>query len=225
MYNRQNPKTRIFVEGFVKNYITVEPGVKIKIQGYYGDKIEKELTIASIEENPLKITDITSTIEDKITCQLKKKDEKTYSLKLKTLPSGIKEDFRGKLTLKTNSNNKPALELFVSGKLLKEVKASPQYLYFGIINTSEEIDPKSLTRIVILSSVRKGNLDVKKIESKLDWISTEIDTEKKGETHQVVITLEKDKLPKGKFRERLTVHAEYNKRPVKYIVIIEGNVI
>jgi hypothetical protein len=109
--------------------------------------------------------------------------------------------------------------------LLKEVNVSPQYLYFGVIDSSKkEIDPKSLTRTVILTSVRKGTLDVKKIESKLDWISTKIVTEKKGETHQAVINLEKDKLPKGKFRERLAIHAEYNKRPVKGIIIIEGNV-
>jgi hypothetical protein len=85
----QNPKTRIFVEGFVKNYITADPSIKIKLQGYYGDKIEKDVTLTSIEEEPLKISDVISTIEDKITCQLEKKDEKTYSVKLNTAPGVI----------------------------------------------------------------------------------------------------------------------------------------
>ena len=36
------------------------------LKGYAGDKIKVKLTITSLEEQPLKITDITSTIKDKI---------------------------------------------------------------------------------------------------------------------------------------------------------------
>ena len=41
------------------------------LKGYAGDKIKKKLTITSLDEQPLKIMDITSTIEDKIKYKLK----------------------------------------------------------------------------------------------------------------------------------------------------------
>lgn len=196
------------------------------MQGYYGDKIKKKLTVTSLEEQPFKITDITTDIKDNIKYKLKTiKKEKEYSLEIKTR-SGIKEPFRGKLVLKTNIQNKPEIDLLVMGKLHNEVKVAPQYLYFGIIDTSKEvIDPKSLKRTVMLSRIREGTLSMKKIEPSLNWFTTEIETHKEGEKYSVAITLIKDNLPKGKFREKVTIHTEYNKRLEKSTIVIEGKVI
>jgi len=166
----------------------VEPSNRVILQGYYGDKIKKKVAITSLEEQPLKITDITTDIEDRIKYKLKtKKKGKEYSLEIKTR-SGIKESFQGKVVLKTNIQKKPELKLLVIGKLQKDLKVSPQYLYFGIIDTSKEvIDPKSLKRTIIVSRVRKGGLSIEKIEYSTNWITTEIETHKKREKYSVVI--------------------------------------
>jgi len=71
------------------------------LKGYAGDKIKMKLTITSLEEQPLKITNITSTVDDKIKYKLKNIQKgKEYSLEIKTR-SGIKESFTGKLVLRT----------------------------------------------------------------------------------------------------------------------------
>ena len=222
----QKPTTKISISGLIKQFISVEPNTRVLLQGYYGDKIVKKVTITSPEERPLKITGITTDIEDKIKYMLKTiEKEKEYSLEIKTR-SGIKESFRGKVVLKTNTKEKPEIELFVTGKLQKEAKVSPQYLYFGIIDTSKEvIDPKSLKRTVMVSRVREGGLSIKKIEPSSNWITTEIETHNKGEKYSVVITLDKDKLAKGKFREKVTIHTEYNKKSETATIIIDGKVI
>jgi len=208
----------------VKLYFFVEPSFRVRLQGKYGDKIKKGVTISSLVGQSFEITDITTNIEDKIKYKLKTIQKgKKYSLEIKTL-SGIKEPFQGKVVLKTNSQKKPEIELFVTGILQKEIKVSPEYLYFGIIDTSKEtIDPKNLERTVMINRIGGDSLTIDKIEPSAHWITSK--TEAKGEKHSVVITLDKDKLPKGKFREKVTIHTKYNKKFESAIVIIEGKVI
>jgi len=182
------------------------------------------VTITSHEKQPLFITETTSTLKDQIQYELTTIEKgKAYGLEIKTL-SGIKESFRGKIILKTNSQKKPLIELAVISRLLKDVTIAPQYLYFGIINTNDTIEPKSLQRKVTVRRVRGSGLTIEKIEPSADWISTEIETDKKGENYTIVITLDKDKLPKGKLRESITVNAKYNKTSETVNVIIEARV-
>lgn len=220
----QNPKTKISITGFVKQYISIEPSIQIILQGYAGDKITKKVTVTSHEEQPLEITEISSTLKNQIQYELTTIEKgKAYGLEVKTL-SGIKEPFQGKVILKTSSQKKPVIELAVISRLLKEVRMAPQYLYFGIINTSDTIEPMSLQRKVTVSSVRGSGLTIEKVEPSADWISTEIETDKKGENYTIVITLDKDKLPKGKLRENITVTAKYNKTSETVNIIIEARV-
>jgi hypothetical protein len=221
----QNPKTAISISGLIKLYFLIDPSFQVILQGYHGDKITKEVTITSLVGQPFEITDIKTDIKDKIIYKLKtiQKDEK-YRLKIKTR-SGIKEPFHGKIVLKTNSQKQPEIELFVTGMLQKEVSVSPEFLYFGIINTSKEIiDQKSLERTVIINNIKGDALTIEKIEPSSNWISTKTEANGKKQ-YSVVITLDKDKLPKGKFREKVTIHTKNNKNFEPAIVIIEGNVI
>ena len=216
------PKTQISINGSVKPYISIEPHFRIFLRGFAGEDISQKVTITSFEEQPLIITDLTSTIEDKIKHELTPIEEgKVYSLEIKT-HSGLKESFEGKVVLKTNSQKKPELELHVIAKLNSEVRVAPQYVYFGIIDTSKKnIDPQSLKRNVIVSKVRGTGLSIEKIESSQDWIKTEIKTERKGEKYSVVITLVKDKLPPGTWNEKITMHTKYDSISEKATVIVE----
>ena len=128
--------------------------------------------------------------------------------------------------MKTNSQKKPQLDIFVMGKVQSEVKVAPQFVYFGIIDTSKkEINANSLKRAVIVNKVRGDDLVIDKVEPSSNWITTEMETNQKGERYTVFITLDKNKLPKGKFREKVKIHTKHNKIPELAIVIIEGKVI
>jgi len=87
------------------------------------------MTISSLEEQPFKITDITSTVEDQIKYNLKTiENGKAYSLEVKTR-SGMTESFRGKVMLKTNSEKIPTLSIVVIGKVVSEVQVVPQFIF------------------------------------------------------------------------------------------------
>ncbi len=196
------------------------------LKGYAGDKIKIKLTITSLEEQPFKITDITSTIEDKIKYKLKTMEkEKVYSLEIKT-HSGIKESFQGKVVLKTNSLKKPQLDIFVMGKVQSEIKVAPNFVYFGIINTSKEvIDLNSLKREVMVSNARGDGLTIGKIEPSAGWITAEVENNQKGEKYSIIIKLDKNRLPKGKFQEKIKIHTKHKKTSEVADVIIGGKVI
>ena len=195
------------------------------LKGYAGDKIKKKLTITSLDEQPLKITDVTSTIEDKIKYKLKTKEKgKVYSLEIKTR-SGLKESFGGKVVIKTNSPKKPQLDISVVGKVQSQIKA-PNLVFFGIIDTSKEvIDPNSLKRTIMVSSARGDGLSMKNIEPSADWITAEVETKKKGEKYSIFIKLDKNRLPKGKFKEKIKIGTKYKKTSEIADVIIVGKII
>jgi hypothetical protein len=197
----QNPKTRISIAASIKPYINVEPGHQIRLQGSPGDKVSKKVTITSFEKQPFKIIGITSTIEDKISYELNTIEEgKIYSLEIKT-PAGLQGPFDGKVELQTNSKKKPSLVLHVKATMSKEVRVAPQYLFFGIIDTDKAvINSESLTRKVQISKVKGNDLTIEKIEPSTDWITTKIETNEKGEQYTIIVTLNKEKLPKGKLK-------------------------
>ena len=98
-----NPQIKIYLSGTIKQIISIEPSFRLRFKGYAGDKISKTVTITSHEEQPLKITEITSDVSDQIQYELKTLQEgKKYSLDIKTI-TGIKETFQGKIVLVTNS--------------------------------------------------------------------------------------------------------------------------
>jgi hypothetical protein len=196
------------------------------IKGYEGDKIKKKLTITSLEEHPFKITDITSTVEDKIKYKLKTVEKgKAYSLEIKTR-KGMKESFQGKVVLKTNSQKKPQLDISIIARVKSEVMIAPQFVYFGVIDTSREgMDPNNLKRAVMVSSVRGDGLSIEKIKPSAGWITAEVENNQKGEKYSIIIKLGKNKLPKGKFKEKIKIHTKYKKTSEVADVIIEGRVI
>ena len=127
--------------------------------------------------------------------------------------------------LKTSSLRKPEVGIVVSGSMKNVVKVAPAYLYFGIINSSmKAINPQSLKRTAMIERLSGDDLTIRKVETNKDWITTETETIEKGKKHTIVITLDKDKLPKGEFREKVAVHTEYSKKSEVVTIIIEGKV-
>lgn len=194
--------------------------------GYHGDNAEQKLVITSLTDEPFTITDVSSSIEDKIEYDLKtEKEEKEYSLEIKTR-SGIEEPFRGNIMLTTTSQKKPKITITVMASVKKEIRVAPEYLYFGIIDTSKkDLDEKSLQRTTVISQMRTDDLTVKNIETSKDWIKTDLDTNQEGKQFTVTISLDKDKLPQGKFREIVSIHTQSAEKSEVAKIIVEGKVL
>lgn len=202
------------------------PSHRVSLTGYYGDNAEQKLVITSLTDEPFSITDVSSSIEDKIQYDLTtEKEEKEYSLEIKTR-SGIEESFRGSITLTTTSQKKPKITITVMASVKKEIRVAPEYLYFGIIDTSKkDLDEKSLQRTTVISQMRKDNLAIKNIETSKDWIKTALVTNQEGKQFTVTISLDKNKLPQGKFREIVTLHTQSEEKSEVTKIIVEGKVL
>ncbi len=196
------------------------------LQGYYGDTVTQNITISSLEEQPLKIKDVQSTIDDIITYELATvKEGKEFTVAIKT-KAGIKESFRGELLLKTSSQKKPELKLSIMGRVKKEVKVSPPFLHFGTIDTTKEaITPGSLEKTVLISTVSGTDLIIEKIEANADWVMAGAKTGEQGATHTIVITLDKKNLPKGPFKEKIKIHTKHGEKAEVVDVILEGRIL
>lgn len=221
----QQPTVRITIGGVIKPFISVQPTPRVIFSGYYGDTMEEKLLITSRIDEPFAITEVSSTIDDKIEYTLKnEKKDKEYSLGIKTR-GGIQETFRGKIVLKTTSQKKPEILVTVMATLKKEVKVSPEYLYFGIIDTSKgKIDESRLKRTAVISQLQSEDLTVKNIETSKEWITAEANAEQEGKQYTITVNLNKDKLPKGKFRETVSVHTQCREKADIATIIVEGKV-
>ncbi len=198
---------------------------KYNSRGFAGDTPANKVTITSEEEQPLEILETSSTLDDTIAYKLTTVEQgKSYSLEI-TTPSGLKESFRGQIRLKTNSQKKPNIELTVIGLVQKEITASPQYLYFGVIDTStKSSDPKRFTRTVQVSRARGNAFTIEKVESNQDLIKTDIVPGTNGENYSLVITLIADNLQQGILKEEVKVHTKYTTTSEIITVFVEAKI-
>ena len=191
--------------------------------GFEGDKLSHEVTIETMQEEPLEITEVSSDVDEKITYELKtvEKDKK-YTLEVKNRSTD--EGFiRGNITLKTSSKKKPLISLPLYIKLQKELVVKPEALAFGTIDTGAAgALEKRLTKKVMVKKNRGEDLTIKKIEPSADWIMTETVTNREGKQYRVVITLDKDKLPKGPFEEKVEIKTNSQKEPL--VVTLKGDI-
>ena len=220
----ENPKTRISLACVVKQYISVSTGKQITLEGFEGDEMRKQVTISSIEGHPFEITGITCDNEKDIGYTLKTvKEKKEYSLEIsnRTFESG---SFHGRITLETSSEKKPKIMLLVAGSLKKETVIRPENISFGKINTTtENFKKRKLKKRIKVTDTRGEGFIIEKLEPTSNWIIAETVDLKQPRQHVIVISLDKDKLKKGRFKEKVNVYTNYKKNPL--VIEVKGEVI
>jgi hypothetical protein len=215
---------RISLSCKVKQYIRVLPNNRVNLMGFEGEKLKQTVIITSFEEQPLEITDITSTVDDKIDYKLKtKKKGEEYVIEVKNR-SKEADSFTGKMIVKTNSQKKPHIVLSVSGRMKTKVAVRPEIFTFGTIDTHREnFESLVFKRRVMLMDAKGEGFTVKKVKTSSKWIKAELESKKERDRYAVQITLDKDKLPKGKLEEEVRIYTSYQRKPL--VVNIRGNVI
>lgn len=224
----KQPSLSIRLKGEVKEYISVKPSSRVYLTGFDGDILSKRLKIINHQDSPLNITHIESDIDDKINYELKPIVEgKEYQLIVKTRAE-LKGKNGGKITLTTNSEKKPKIEIRVSINLRDELIISPSTLHFGNIPIATKPDKLPtklrLTKHIMVSKERGDPVKIEKLKSSSDIIHTKIETKEEGKKYFIIVTLDEDKLKKGLIKETLEIHTNYKKRPV-FKINVNGKVI
>lgn len=220
----KKPTARISLTCFVKQYVSIKPSDRINMVGFEGDKLSQQVTIEATEEGSLEITDVSSNVDEKIEYELKAVEKgKKYTLEVKN--KSTEEGFiRGNINLKTSSSKKPLISLPLYVKLQKELDVKPNSLAFGKINISGDDDvQKRLTKRVMVKKNRGEDLAIKKIKPSADWIMTETETNQEGKQYRIIITLDKGKMSKGPFDEKIEIKTNSQKEPL--VVTLKGEAI
>jgi hypothetical protein len=215
----QHPSYTIKLKGTIKSYITVQPSPRAYLTGFEGDTLSQNLKISTNETAPFTITNITSTLDDKITYEIKPLlEEKAYELIINT-----REDLQGrsigKITLTTSSKKKPKLDIPVRINFKNELTISPSTLFFGTIAVTPQTEESLFTKHIRVRKERGESLAIEKIIPSSDFIQTHIETTEEGKRYSITVTLEKDKLHKGVIKETLEIYTNYRKKPVVTITL------
>jgi hypothetical protein len=211
------------VSCFIKEHIGIKPTNRFNLTGYEGDELSQKLTITATEGQEIDIKEVKTDLADKIKYKLETVQKgKEYTLEVTSLSKA--EGFvRGQIEMITTSQKKPSIILPVFVKIQSEVAVTPASLYFGKIDTAGgPVNPESLTKSVVIKLARGKELDIKKVSGSSNWIKAKTETNEKGVQYTVVITLDKDKMPKGKFDEKIEIKTNKKKEPL--IVSIKGEV-
>ena len=217
------PSTSVTLACFIKEHISIKPNNRFNLTGYEGDELSQKLTITATEGQEFDIKEVKTDLTDKIKYKLETVQKgKEYTLEVTSLSKA--EGFvRGQIEMKTTSQKKPLIILPVFVKIQSEVGVTPASLYFGKIDTAGgPVNPESLSKSVVIKLARGNDLDIKKVSESNKWIKTETKTDEKGVQYTVVITLDKNKMPKGKFDEKIEIKTNKKKEPL--IVSIKGEV-
>lgn len=223
----KNPTMRIKLSGEIKQYISVTPSSRLYLTGFEGEVITKSVNITNNEDTPLKITKVTSDIDEKVDYELKTLvNEKEYELTVKNAKD-LQGISRGTITLTTTSEKKPTLEIKVSINLRGELVVSPTAIYFGNINLTpieEKAPPLILTKYVTVTKEKGDPIKIKKVTSSSNLIQTKVETKEEGKRFTITVSLDKDKLKAGaSINESIEIQTNYKKNP-KVKVEVKGTV-
>ena len=208
----------------MKQHVSIKPGDRINLVGFEGDKLSHKVTIEAIEGQALEIKEVSSDVDEKIKYKLKTEEKgKKYTLEVRN--RSTEEGFvRGKINLKTSNEKRPVITLPVYVKLQKELVVKPAALSFGKVDTDRTSNlQKRLTKKVMVKKNRGEDLTIKEIEPSVDWIMTQTQTKQEGKQYRIVITLDKDKMPKGPLDEKIEIKTNGQKEPL--VVTVKGEVI
>jgi hypothetical protein len=220
----EHPSYRIKLKGTIKNYITVQPSPRAYLTGFEGDTLTQTLTISTNEKEPLTITNITSSLDHRITYEIKPLLEgRSYELTVTTRENSQGRSI-GTITVTTSSKQKPKLQIPVRINFKNELTISPSTLFFGSLPLASQTQESLFTKQIRVRKERGEPLAIEKIVPSSDFIQTAIETTEEGKRYRITVTLEKEKLRKGLLKETLEIYTNYQKKPV-FTITLKGKII
>lgn len=163
-----SPTMSVSMVGNEIPFVAVEPE-RLYLQGRYGEKIERAVTVRSNEENPdFEVTSVASNIDDKITYKLEKMEDGSYTVKLFKNPKLPTLNTYGTLMIHTNSENAPERVVQVQVVTKGSITAQPSTINFGGVmfaNKGEEATPVKKQVTLIRS---EGEFNITDIEFSSD---------------------------------------------------------
>lgn len=103
------------------------------------------------------------------------------------------------LTIHTNNETRPHLNVSVEGNVLGPISVYPEQLFLGFINAGEIIQ-----RDILLTKMGPADMKILEVNHQSPFISTEMDSVESGRKVRIRVKLS-DSIPTGAFRDTLEI--------------------
>jgi hypothetical protein len=180
----KHPRLTIALSGTVINHVDVEPK-RVYLRGMYGETVTAELTVSSVEKKKdLKILDVTSNIDDKITYKVIEDSEPgQYKVELFKNPKLPTLNTWGSVFIKTNSEKTPDKIVQVNVVTRGAIIVQPSTLNFGNVQPAA---PTAVEKIVTVSKI-KGDFSIQDVTFSSDSYKADIEQVEKGKKYKLKI--------------------------------------
>ena len=183
-------------------YLNVAPSERVYLQGRYGDKAEKTLTLRSNEEDlDFKITGLSSNIDDKITYRFEK-DEKSgqYRVHIIKNPRLPTLSTFGSLTIHSNSERAPQTIVQVQIVTKGAITVQPSTVNFGRMRFPKGAPGTPVTKSVTLLKPT-GGFSVEALEVTNDNYTVDLEEVIPGKRYKLNVTFTPPELAQPRQRE------------------------
>jgi hypothetical protein len=186
----EHPVMTISMAGNITPYVSIVPKSRVYLQGKYGEKVEKKLTVKSNEDDlEFKITKIESNIDDKITYDYgPTADKGTWEISVYKNPRLPTLSTYGNLTVHTNSERAPTKTVQVQVITKGAITVEPKAVNFGTIKFGSDGEPgKAVTKNVVVIKTT-GDFSIKDLQFSTDKFVGEIESVQPGRRYNIKVT-------------------------------------
>jgi len=187
-----HPVMTLSISGDILSYVEVQPATRVYLQGRFGEKVEKTVTIKSNEEDlDFRVVKVESNIDDKITYKLSDRlEDGSYELKIWKNPKLPSVNTYGSVYLHTNSKNAPEKTLQVQVITKGAFTVQPSVVNFGTVRlgkNGKKTQPVT-KNITILKST--GDFMIQDITFSSDKYSAAVEPVIPGKRYRIKVSFE-----------------------------------
>jgi hypothetical protein len=194
----EHPVMTVTLAGSEIPYIDIVPRDRVYLQGRYGEKIEKTVTLRSNEEDiNFEVTGLESNIDDKITYKVEPgASPGEYKLQIWKNPKLPTLNTYGSLTIKTNSEKAPEKVIQVQVVTKGSITVQPTTLNYGAVRFAKQGEEAAEVKksVTVIKSV--GEFAIQEVEFDSDRYQANVEELVPGKRYKVEVSFQ----PPAKFQ-------------------------
>ena len=207
-----NAKVHLQAKATVKPFVDMLPSQHVFLRADRGEAATKTVTLVSFEDDlDLKIETIESSdplitvtsasIEEGMTDDAGDPVEGDFALTVTLSETAPVGRVSGTVDVFTNSTKVEKLTIQVRGNVRGLVQVRPSRIFLG--NLPENVE-EPIKKTIRVTHRRGGGLEIQKVESSFDGITTEVNPVDDGAAFEVLLTIDGE-LPRGTLDEQVTI--------------------
>ncbi len=185
--------------------VQIAPRQRVYLISVKGEVAREELEVINHQEEPLELLGVTSSNPLFQVGSEQVERGRRYRLSVALDPTAPVGSHRGTLTVTTNSDDYPSLEIEAAARVKDVVSTSIGRVDFTRFNF-EALNVKAVSRRTVLVEKHEGtDFQVLRATTDLAFLDVEIETQKPGQSFLVHLTIARNRAERGAFAGTLVI--------------------